>query len=190
MRWEISRNGHKPHACGVVLHAAIDAMIRIRGDHRIEPERVVSVELRVHPLVLAITGVVAPETGLQSKFSIYHSAAVALIDGRCGVAQFNDERARDPLVVSTRGKVRAVADETLRRDQAFARVVTPEGSFDRMVEHAAGTIDNPMTDAALEEKFLANSSAAIGEDRARRVLEFAWSLEKQPDVTGLVRLCA
>src|SRR5262245_38525140 len=30
-RWEIARNGHKPYACGVVLHPALDAMIALRG---------------------------------------------------------------------------------------------------------------------------------------------------------------
>lgn len=28
-RWEIARNGHKPYACGVVLHPTIDAMIAL-----------------------------------------------------------------------------------------------------------------------------------------------------------------
>ena len=27
--WEISRNGHKPYACGVVLHPAIDVMVEL-----------------------------------------------------------------------------------------------------------------------------------------------------------------
>src|SRR5436190_2547538 len=38
-RWEITRNGHKPYACGVVLHPVIDAMIAIRSQAKIDPAR-------------------------------------------------------------------------------------------------------------------------------------------------------
>ncbi len=91
--WLIESNGHKPYACGVVLHPLIDAVIAIRARAPIDPDAVSEIGLRVHPLVLSITGVVEPSTGLQSKFSTLHSAAVALIDGAAGVAQYTDDRA-------------------------------------------------------------------------------------------------
>ena len=58
----------------------IDAVIAIRDREKIDPASVSETGLRVNPLVLSITGVVEPSTGLQSKFSMLHSAAVALID--------------------------------------------------------------------------------------------------------------
>ena len=79
--------------------------------------------LRVHPLVLSITGVVEPATGLQSKFTTLHSAAVALIDGDAGTAQYSDAKASDPAVVALRRKVKPVADESLRKDEAYAYVL-------------------------------------------------------------------
>ena len=33
----------------------------------------------MHPFVLELTGKKAPQTGLEGKFSVYHSAAVAII---------------------------------------------------------------------------------------------------------------
>src|SRR5215831_941212 len=67
--WLIESNGHKPYACGVVLHPLIDAVIAIRNRDKIDPASVSEMSLRVNPLVLSITGVVEPSTGLQSKFS-------------------------------------------------------------------------------------------------------------------------
>ena len=81
--WLIETNGHKPYACGVVLHPLIDAVIAIRNRDRIDPATVSKISLRVHPFVLSITDVVDPSSGLQSKFSTLHSAAVALVDGDC-----------------------------------------------------------------------------------------------------------
>src|SRR5215831_1051174 len=122
-KWLIETNGHKPYACGVVLHPLIDAVIAIRERDRIDPAQVSQIRLRVHPLVLSITGVIEPSSGLQSKFSTRHSAAVALADGAAGVAQYSDAKARDPVVAALRAKVDAVADESLRRDEAYAEVV-------------------------------------------------------------------
>jgi 2-methylcitrate dehydratase PrpD len=188
--WVIENNGHKPYACGVVLHPLIDAIVAIRSRDRIDPSEVSEIHLRVHPLVLAITGVVEPSTGLQSKFSTLHTAAVALVDGAAGIAQYSDAKATDPVVAELRRKVKAVADETLRKDEAHAAIVTGRGRHEAHVAHASGTADNPMSDAAIETKFLANATPVIGAERAKRACDFVWSMERQPDVRSLIELVA
>jgi 2-methylcitrate dehydratase PrpD len=188
--WMIETNGHKPYACGVVLHPLIDAIVAIRNRDAIDPATVSEISLRVHPLVLQITGVVDPSTGLQSKFSTAHSAAVALIDGTAGVAQYSDAKATDPMVAALRRKVKAVADDTLHRDEAYAAITAGGKCYEVHVAHASGTVDNPMSDAAIEAKFLANATPVIGSDRAERVRAFVLSLEKQPDIRELVALLA
>jgi 2-methylcitrate dehydratase PrpD len=188
--WVIETNGHKPYACGVVLHPLIDAVIAIRNRERIDPAAVSEISLRVHPLVLAITNVVEPATGLRSKFSAVHSAAVALVDGDAGIAQYSDARAADPAVAALRRKTRAVADDTLRSDEAFAAVVAAGRRREAHVPHASGTAANPMSDAAVEAKFLANATPVIGGERAQRVVELVWALERQADVRGLIALLA
>jgi 2-methylcitrate dehydratase PrpD len=189
-RWMIESNGHKPYACGVVLHPLIDAVIAIRNRDKIDPAAVTEIGLRVHPLVLSITGVVEPTTGLQSKFSTLHSAAVALADGAAGIAQYSDAKATDPLVAALRRKVQAVADESLRKDEAYATIITGDKRHEIHIAHASGTADNPMSDAAIEAKFLANATPVIGADHARRASEFVRSLEERPDMRELIALLA
>src|SRR6202451_3698985 len=46
--WLIETNGHKPYACGVVLHPLIDAVIALRKRERIDPTAVSEIALRVH----------------------------------------------------------------------------------------------------------------------------------------------
>jgi 2-methylcitrate dehydratase PrpD len=134
--------------------------------------------------------VVEPSSGLRSKFSTRHSAAVALADGAAGIAQYSDARAADPAVAALRRKVDAVADETLRRDEAHVAVIAGGVRHEAHVAHASGTADNPMSDAAIEAKFLANATPTIGAERARRACEVVWSLEKSPDVRALIALLA
>jgi 2-methylcitrate dehydratase PrpD len=174
----------------VVLHPLIDAVIAIRNRDKIDPATVREIRLRVHPLVLSITGIVEPATGLQSKFSTLHSAAVALLDGAAGVAQYSDAKAADSSVAALRRKVKPVADETLRTDEAQAEIMAGDTRHAVHIEHASGTADNPMSDAAIEAKFLANATPVIGAERAGRAGEFIWSLEKQSDIRELIALLA
>jgi 2-methylcitrate dehydratase PrpD len=165
-------------------------VIAVREHARIALDAVSEIELRVHPLVLSITNVVEPSSGLQSKFSFRHSAAVALADGAAGIAQYADARAADPTVAALRRKVQAVGDETLRKDEAHAVVVAGGARHEAHIAHASGTTDNPMSDAAIEAKFLANATPAIGEERARQASERVWSLEKCADARELIALVA
>jgi 2-methylcitrate dehydratase PrpD len=190
-RWEIISNGYKPYACGVVLHPAIDAMVALGKRMPLAVEKIARVELRVHPHMVKITGVREPKTGLQSKFSVYHSAAVAYLDGTAGLAQYTDARATAPEVVALREKVAVTTDDNFRRDQAEAVVVTTSGDrYEADVAHASGTIDNPMSDGAIEAKFLANATPVIGAERAREIVACVWKLETLTDVSSLVALAA
>ena len=188
--WLIESNGHKPYACGVVLHPLIDAVTAIRNRDKIDAAAVSEIALRVNPLVLSITGVVEPSTGLQSKFSTVHSAAVALIDGAAGVAQYSDAKATDPQVAALRRKVKAIADETLRKDEAYASVTIGGKRHDIHIAHASGTADNPMSDAAIEAKFMANATPVIGRDRAEQARDFVLALETRPNVAELAAVLA
>jgi len=190
-RWEIVNNGHKPYACGVVQHPAIDAMIALAGKAPAGPDAIASVELHVHPHAVTITGVAEPETGLKSKFSLTHSAAVSFIDRTAGIEQYSNERALAPEVVTLRRKITVTTDDTLQKDQARATVVFATGDrVETLVEHAAGTVANPMTDAAIETKFLTNATPVIGNDRAVRIRDMVWQLESTADMRALTALCA
>ena len=48
----------------------------------------------MHPLVLELTGKKTPQTGLESKFSVYFAAALAIVRGSAGTRDFSDENAQ------------------------------------------------------------------------------------------------
>ena len=93
--------------------------------------------------------------------------------------------------MALRGKIEARIDETLGKDQATATLILVNGErIETRIEHASGTIDNPMTDRAIEDKFMANAAPVIGEERARQVAAAAWRLDGLADVRQVVDLCA
>jgi 2-methylcitrate dehydratase PrpD len=56
------------------------------------------------------------------------------------------------------------------------------------VAHATGTIDNAMSDSAIEAKFLANAAPVVGAERAREIAACVWRLQALADVRTLVAL--
>src|SRR5271167_5026717 len=78
VRYEALLNTYKPFACGIVMHPAIDAAIQLRNENRLTADQIERIELKVHPLVIELTGKKNLREGLEGKFSIYHAVAVAL----------------------------------------------------------------------------------------------------------------
>ena len=187
--FEISLNSYKPYACGVVCHAAIDGCVTLRERHSLAPEAIAAVALRVHPLALKLAGIESPPDGLQSKWSIYHSAAVALIDGAAGEHQYTDERVHDPAVRDLRARVTAVADAGLREDEARVAIALRDGrTVERHVEHAIGSADCPMSDRDLERKFRDLAGSLLSRARVDALIEQCWQVEALGDVGVLAAM--
>lgn len=142
-----------------------------------------SVHLTVHPLVLELTGKRNPKTGLEAKFSVYHGAAVGLLFGRAGLAQFTDDVATHPTVVHLRDKVDATSDASLRPDEARVRVDFGEGvASEKHVQHAVGSLEAPMTNEQLDAKFVEQCAPVLGEDIAKKSSDHCWRLRDVDDV--------
>ncbi|MEO8679036.1 MAG: MmgE/PrpD family protein, partial [Vicinamibacterales bacterium] len=99
---EILFNTYKPFACGIVIHPAIDACLQLRNEHTLTADQIERIDLRVHPLVLELTGKKTPQTGLEGKFSVYFAAALAIVQGSAGMRDFSDQNARNPVIAGLR----------------------------------------------------------------------------------------
>jgi 2-methylcitrate dehydratase PrpD len=188
-RFEISFNTYKPFACGIVVHPSIDACVQLR-EQGVKPEQVERIELRVHPLVLELTGKKEPKDGLQGKFSVYHGCAVGLIHGRAGEAEFSDAVVNDPLVRELRSRVQATVDPSVPEESVRLAAVLKDGRrIDVHVEHAIGSLQRPLSDAQLEAKFRSLVEPVLGAGRASEVTRDCWNLAAVADVAALTAKC-
>ena len=185
-RSELMLNSYKPFACGIVIHPAIDACVQLRNAHGLKAEDIVAVELKVHPLVLELTGKRTPKTGLDGKFSVFHSAAVALIDGRAGEAQYSDARVRDPAVVKLRDSVTAEIDPSMAPDAVDAVVILRDGSrLHTHVDHAIGSVAKPMTTDDLIAKFDDLVEPVLGSERGAALRQACLSVDDLAQASAL-----
>src|SRR6516164_60841 len=190
-QYEISKNTYKPFACGVVMHPTIDGCIQLRNETKLTADAIDRVELKVHPLVMQLTSKKAPQTGLEGKFSIYHAASVALVEGAGGIDQFSDRAVRDRVIVSLRDRITTTIDSTLHEDQVHIVLVTKDGKrLEKFVEHAVGSLGHPMSDSDLETKFKGLANGILAPDRQRKLMDLCWNIENLPAVDAVASAAA
>ena len=175
-RWEAALNTYKPFACGIVIHPSIDGCVQLRDQHGVKPEQIEKVLLKVHPLVIELTGKKTPQKGLEGKFSVYHSCAVGFLFGKAGEHEYSDEVVQSAEVIAIRDRVEAVIDENMDEAAADVTVITKDGKTHHvLVEHSIGSLERPMTNDQLKAKFMDQAGAVIGQAAA----EEAWTKAMQ-----------
>ncbi len=190
-RWEILTLAYKPYPCGVVIHPVIDACLDLRAQHGMAAADVTRVDVTVNPLAIKLCGNPAPRNELEAKLSLAHSAAVALVDGAAGVAQYRDARVADPAVIVLREKIVLIADPAIGKEQARVRITLANGrTHELFVEHARGSSGRPLSDAELEAKFRGLAAEALAPAQIDRALNICRSLDTCAEVCELARAVA
>ncbi len=176
--WELRNNGLKPYACGVVAHASIDAAVIARNGGALDTDSIERIDVDVHPLVLELMNRAEPRVGLEGKFSVQHAITAGLIDGAAHPAQFSDAKVNDPKFVALRAKVNLIRTDGFEEEEARLRLVLKDGSvIEQYVQHCTGSPHNPMSDAVLNDKFMALATPTLGSERAKTLLDQLWNLE-------------
>ena len=143
----------------------------------------------MHSLVLELTGKKEPADGLQGKFSVYHGCACGLIFGKAGEDQYADEIVNRADMVALRRKVVATVDDSIDEASADVTAVLKDGRRVHVfVQHAIGSLENPMTDAMLETKFHDLADPVLGRAKASELIAACWKLGSLGDVRQLIAL--
>jgi 2-methylcitrate dehydratase PrpD len=189
--WESARNTYKPYPCGIVLHPAIDALLVLRATHALRVETVDAVVVTGNPLLAQRTDRKAPRSGREASVSAQHTAAVCLLDGAAGIAQYTDARALDPEVQALGDRVTVEQDPRVPVGAAVVSVRTRDGrTVTHSVSHALGSAERPMSDAAIEAKVRELAAAGAPGCDVERLIGAVWGLDRSDDAAVVARLAA
>ncbi len=110
----------------------------------------------------------------MSKFSIGHAAAIAFIDRAGGLSQFSESAHARTDVAALVDRIQIAGDETLARDQASVEITVVGGRFIHVkIEHASGTVANPMSDDEIGKKYRLNAlSSGLDVDAQKNLDDF------------------
>jgi len=84
--WQLRLTSIKPWPCCRHTHPVIDCALEIHG--MLDGEGVEQIEIKTYQAALDVCDNPLPESEYQAKFSLYHTAAIALLDGAVGLESF------------------------------------------------------------------------------------------------------
>jgi 2-methylcitrate dehydratase PrpD len=174
----LRENTYKPYACGLVIHPTIDACSQIRQEPGFRLDDIASVSLQVSPIVFDLCNKKDIATGLESKFSVYHAAAVGLVRGKGGLREFDNAAVADSQLSKTRALVSATTDPTLDDEAVIVEVRYTNGrKMRKQVDHPIGSLPRPLTDKMLEEKFRDQAAALLPARAVNDLIAMIWNLD-------------
>lgn len=177
----------KYHAACYLTHSTIEAVRRLRAEG-LAPEALEHMTIRVPAGHLKVCNIPEPETGLEAKFSLRHTAAMALTGRPTGDAEiYTDAMARDKDLIALRKKMRVEGVEPAAALWSAVEAETREG---QNLSHEADTgvpaLDLTVQGEALREKFLALTAKRIGLERAEALATLAGGIEEAPQIRTLM----
>lgn len=185
----------KPYASCAGSHPALDALLSLVREHDVKPEEVEAVAVGVGPVQPMMLIYPEPQTGLQGKFSMPYLMAVALRERAAGLAQFSDERVRDPATRDLMRRVRMYRHPDLDAYDAVHSVpaavtlrLRDGRELVRRVDTARGYPENPLSDEELLAKFKECAGLALPRRRAEDLAEAVLRLDELADVNQLTEL--
>ncbi|WP_439499130.1 MmgE/PrpD family protein [Bosea sp. (in: a-proteobacteria)] len=190
-RWELLRNTYKPYPCGVVLNPVIDAVLALREQNFVPPERIAGIRVLGHPLLGERADRPAVTTGREAQVSAQHAVAVAWLDGRAGVTEFSDARVRAADVLALRSKVSVGQAAGHTVDGARVEITLSNGGvLDHVVDAARGSTDNPLSDAEISEKFRTLAAHGCPGFDPEPLLTALWGLDEALDAGSVIAMAA
>ena len=177
VRFETAKDTYKPFPCGIVIHPALDAAITLKNKHQIDSGQIQSISFKGNPMVLELTGKKTPKTGLEGKFSVFHSIAIALITGKASEKQYSNQAVNDPKTIALREKINVLVDEKIPKKSGELTITMNNGQvFQQFIESAIGGVENPMTDEQLNAKFLDLTDGVIVAPKSKMILDQCWKV--------------
>jgi len=183
-------NLFKYHAACYFTHAPIECARQLRREYGLTPETITSITLRIDASCDRVCNIATPVDGLQSKFSLRQTVAMALAGvDTASLGAYSAENARDPGLVALRERIGFDWQNNWPQTLSELELDLVDGRH-LAARHDAGI---PAPDVAaqgerLAAKFDALVEPTLGAPRARELREMTSDLDSLAEIGSLTRL--
>ncbi len=176
----------KYHAACYLTHSAIEATNLLCEQNAFDPGKIKAVTVLVDAGHFKVCNIQEPSTGLEAKFSLRLTVAMALAGlDTSSIDIFTDELTQAADVTHFRDKISVVAHETPTPD-TIVRIETEDGmTFEQAFNVAIPLTDLELQWQKLERKFRALVVPRLGAERAARIIDLCRRLDELDDLSPL-----
>lgn len=191
--WETEKTGFKPHATVTSIHAALDALSKIRADNGLGAEDIARIHAGVsRPTHVHCAWPYEAQSVTAAQMNIYYGLAMIAFHGEAFTDEFTEDAIKDPAVLEFIKKITAEVDPAIEskgpafRHMATVRVTTTDGrTLEETVTNRKGSPENPLSADEVEAKYFALTSNILGEDKAKKVRDMVFALDRTDEVETL-----
>lgn len=179
--WRMRRTYVKPYPCCRHLHGPIDAVLALGEQAPVDVDALTGVVVETFD-VAATHDLTDVRQFLDAQMSIPYAVAVALLHGVPALEHFGAEARDDPRVRRIVDMVEVHESAECTRDYPAmrpARVIlhTADSQRAHRIDHPYGEPENPVSDAALEEKLRRLAGPVLGDERCDAIIERSWTFD-------------
>jgi len=181
----------KPYPSGSLSHPAQDLILDLVKQHNLGAHDIDHIDVGTNSNVPNALIYPMPKTALEGKFSIPFCMAIAVLERKAGIAQFQDPKVRDKKVVDLMKRVTLYVDDELEKlgyDQVRSRIRIRlkngrviEGRYDV----ARGHPDKPMSWAELGDKFRDCAGLVLADKDAETAIQLVARIEELKSLNPL-----
>src|SRR5205823_4696651 len=179
------------HAACYLTHAPIECARTLRREQEIDPGAVREAVLKLDAGASKVCNIAAPTTGLEAKFSLRLTVAMALagID-TARLDNYSEVTAADPGLAALREKIKVEFQSNWPHTRAELKVTLADGRVLEAV-HDSGVPEQDLEAQGrrVQAKFLGLAEPLLG-TRAQELAAAVSSLERCASVRDLAKLCA
>jgi 2-methylcitrate dehydratase PrpD len=194
--WETNRIAVKAYAAMGLLHAAIDAALRLRHAG-VRAEDIQRIEIDMPEAAYGHGGwrAVRPLEPIGAQMNVAYAVAAALLDGTVLIDQFTEDRInRDDiwrLIERTTTRHEPQYDALPVEQRLTTRVtltLTGGQHAEQVVAHPRGTGDHLLTNEDIVAKYRMLTASVITPQRQTAIEQAVLGLDTLPDITQLTAL--
>ena len=188
-RFYLPELAYKRYSSCSFTHPGLDALLDLVERHHLQSADVQEIVLRFPK-----AGAHMIDNNELKSHCAQYILPVGLVFGRVIIDDILQDRMRNPEVARLRAKTRMVADPDLDKGwpEVYASVVevrTADGrSLSCRVDHAKGTMQNPLTPEEIHAKYLSLATTVTSAARAEQIAEIVQRMDRTPDVARLAGL--
>ena len=189
--FHIRGNLFKYHAACYMTHAPIEAARKLREQHGLTPDSITRIRLRLDESCDRICNIPAPRTGLEAKFSLRLTTAMALAGvDTGGLTSYSAATASDPVLIALRDKVEFDFQNGRPNTLADLELVLTDGrrvatSYDAGVP-AGDVVEQGRR---LVEKFSSLAEPVLGGATTRDLIGEIQRFDTLRDLRAVMRMC-
>tara|TARA_B100000029_G_scaffold174895_1_gene171785 strand:+ start:908 stop:2272 length:1365 start_codon:yes stop_codon:yes gene_type:complete len=179
----------KLYPCDTASHTAIEALLQLLQQYRVEESQVDSVLVSVTQECMNSLPVVTPSNGWESRFCMSYIIAATLLHGQPLLDFFSDAAVADTEVRHVMDKVTVQATEgssALSSNPCTVSVVLKDGKcLENKVDFARGQPELPLDKEEIDAKFLYCTRYILPPDHIEEAIDSFRGLENVENVTGM-----